>query len=119
MASHNKKIFSEKQVKGEHAFLKLPKFGTGPGIERVEWLLSKLGIEKDDIAEKAIVITGSNGKGSTSKITSELVKAFGVKTGLFTSPHLFQYNERFQINGQQIPDSELKKMMDEVMAVIK
>lgn len=53
---------------------------------------------------KTIHITGTNGKGSTSAFTSQLLTSQGLRVGLFTSPHLRVYNERICINGEMISD---------------
>ncbi len=55
----------------------------------------------------AVHISGSNGKGSTCQIITSMYHKAGYDVGLFTSPHLLAYNERFTINGKQISDAEL------------
>ncbi len=97
----------------DHPLLALPKFGTGPGLHRVRSLMTAVGIAAD-IGESCIVITGSNGKGSTARIASELLCFDGADVGLFTSPHLYRYNERIQVNGTEIADADLIAAMDEV-----
>ena len=104
--------------KTQPPFLTLPRFGTDIGLHRVRYLINYFAIDVDDISKKSLVVTGSNGKGSTSRIASELLKAFGLKTGLFTSPHLYQYNERFQIDGKLIDDETLLINMAEIMYAI-
>lgn len=102
----------------DHPLLKLPKFGTGIGLHRVRYLLEALGLGAD-LPERCIVVTGSNGKGSTAKIASELLRYDGADVGLFTSPHLYRYNERFQINGVAISDTDLSAAMDEVLGAVE
>lgn len=70
-------------------------------------LLDKLG--KPDQNLYNILVTGSKGKGSISRIVSSLLQAHGYKTGLFTSPHLINFKERIRINGVAILDEELIK----------
>lgn len=102
----------------DHPLLALPKFGDGVGLHRVGWLMQKLGLDPDVIAGLAIVVTGSNGKGSTARICAELMASDGGRVGLFTSPHLFRFNERFQIDGTPIADAELVAVMDEVLSAV-
>lgn len=54
-----------------------------------------------------IHIAGTNGKGSTAAMTASVLKEQGYKTGLYTSPFIEVFNERIQINGENIPDSDL------------
>ncbi|KRL91363.1 bifunctional folylpolyglutamate synthase/dihydrofolate synthase [Lactobacillus kalixensis] len=63
---------------------------------------------------KTIHVTGTNGKGSTSYYLSNLLKKAGLKTGLFVSPFIRKFNERIQINGQDIPDAALVKIANQV-----
>lgn len=55
----------------------------------------------------SIHVAGSNGKGSVCQIISSIYHEAGYNVGVFTSPHLLRYNERFVINGKQIKDEEL------------
>ncbi|MEO6825897.1 MAG: folylpolyglutamate synthase/dihydrofolate synthase family protein [Microbacteriaceae bacterium] len=54
-----------------------------------------------------IHITGTNGKTSTSRIIESILRAYGLRTGLYTSPHLTRFNERIIIDGEPIGDQEL------------
>ena len=74
-----------------------------PGLERTRALLAALG--NPEKALKFVHITGSNGKGSTAAMLASVLAAVGYRTGLFTSPHLYRFNERFQVNGAPIPDA--------------
>ena len=74
--------------------------GSRPGLERVKELLEKLGRPQDGL--KFIHIAGTNGKGSCAALLASVMKCCGYKTGLFTSPYLYRFNERMQINGKQI-----------------
>ncbi len=89
--------------------LNAPRFGNGIGLHRVEAILVALEIDSAWLSKTAVSIAGSNGKGSTSVCCAEIAAAHGLKTGLFTSPHLLRVNERFQINGVQVSDEELEK----------
>lgn len=59
-------------------------------------------------------ITGTNGKTSTSRIIESLLRAYGLRTGLLTSPHLVRFNERIVIDGHPISDEELVRNWDDV-----
>lgn len=80
-------------------------FGSRPGLERITELLEKLGNPQNGM--KFVHIAGTNGKGSCAAMTASVLKAAGYKTGLFTSPYLYRFNERMQINGKQIDDDVL------------
>ena len=77
--------------------------GSKPGLERVRELLERLGRPQD--GQRYIHIAGTNGKGSCAALLASVLKCCGYKTGLFTSPYLFRFNERMQINGKQIRGS--------------
>ncbi|MEA3479965.1 MAG: folylpolyglutamate synthase/dihydrofolate synthase family protein [Bacteroidota bacterium] len=54
---------------------------------------------------KSIHIAGTNGKGSTAHFVASILQEYGLKTGLYTSPHLVDFRERIRINGTMIPES--------------
>lgn len=83
-----------------------------PGLARITQVLTRLGNPQRKL--KIIHIAGTNGKGSTAAILAELLKQHEFKVGLYTSPHLFKLNERFKINGQDIPDETLEALISEV-----
>lgn len=92
----------------------LLKFGTRPGLERVSALLDELGRPHDKL--KFVHVAGTNGKGSFCTMMSEILKSAGYKTGLFTSPYVFDFRERIQINGEMISEEELCEITAEVKA---
>lgn len=61
-----------------------------------------------------IHITGTNGKTSTSRIIESILRAYGLRTGLFTSPHLVRFNERITIDGIPIDDDTLARNWDDI-----
>lgn len=87
-------------------------FGSRPGLERVGELLEKLGHPQDKL--KYIHVAGTNGKGSCAAMLASVLKAGGYRTGLFTSPYLFRFNERMQINGQEIGDETLAELISRI-----
>ena len=60
----------------------------------------------------AVLIAGTNGKGSTAATLDSILRASGFRTGLYTSPHLIRINERIQINGEQIADDKFALLHD-------
>lgn len=96
----------------------LPKYGDGVCLARMAALLDLLGIDRDRLQQRSIAITGSNGKGSTAAFCAGIGRTYGLRTGLFTSPHLFRVNERFQIDGVPIDDESLRGRATQVEAAI-
>lgn len=75
------------------------------GLERVGQVAGRLGVLKP--APRVFTVTGTNGKGSTCATLGNLLQCAGLRTGVYSSPHLLHYNERVVINGQQASDAEL------------
>ena len=71
-------------------------------------------LDHPELRVPAVLIAGTNGKGSTAATLASILKASGLRTGLYTSPHLVQINERVRINGQQISDSNFALYHDVV-----
>ena len=74
--------------------------GSKPGLERTLELLAIMGNPQNKL--KFIHIAGTNGKGSTAAMTASVLQKAGYRVGLFTSPCLYKFNERIQINGEHI-----------------
>jgi dihydrofolate synthase / folylpolyglutamate synthase len=62
----------------------------------------------------SVLIAGTNGKGSTAATLASILQASGLKTGLYTSPHLIQINERIRLNGRPISDEDFAQLHDSV-----
>ncbi len=62
----------------------------------------------------SVLIAGTNGKGSTAATLSSILQASGLKTGLYTSPHLMRINERIRVNGEEISDDDFARLHGEV-----
>ncbi|HQH56321.1 MAG TPA: bifunctional folylpolyglutamate synthase/dihydrofolate synthase, partial [Candidatus Marinimicrobia bacterium] len=93
--------------------------GIKPGLERIQKLLDAIGNPQN--AYKVIHVAGTNGKGSTCAIMANVLQTAGYRVGLYTSPHLLNFNERIRIDGQKIPDAEIalfterwRKLIDEL-----
>lgn len=97
----------------------LPKFGDGICLARVDRLLGALNIDRGRLAADSIVVTGSNGKGSTAAFCEAMARAHGLSTGLFTSPHLFAYAERFRLNGIPVEEQALRSARENVASAIE
>ena len=96
----------------------LPKYGEGICLARMAALLDALAIDRGRLQQRSIAITGSNGKGSTAAFCASIGRACGLRTGLFTSPHLFRINERFQIDGIPIANELLRQLARRVETTI-
>ena len=79
--------------------------GSIPGLGRTQTLLEKLGNPQDSL--KYIHIAGTNGKGSTAAMTASILRKAGYRTGLYTSPYIYRFHERIQVDGEQISDEDL------------
>lgn len=85
------------------------RYGIKLGLERIEALCDSLGHPERRFA--AVHITGTNGKGSTATMIASILSSAGLKTGLFTSPHILDISERFRIDGRRISRPELTELL--------
>jgi dihydrofolate synthase/folylpolyglutamate synthase len=81
--------------------------GIRPGLGRMRALLRQLG--RPERACPSIIVSGTNGKGSTSSMLASILNASGYRTGLYTSPHLVELRERWTIGGAMIDDEALSE----------
>lgn len=88
------------------------KFITNLGLERITTIMDILNNPQNNY--KIIHVAGTNGKGSTAKIINEILVRNGFKTGLFTSPHLFNYEERFKVNNEDISPYVFDKLIGDI-----
>lgn len=88
------------------------KFHIELGLKRISKIMELLDNPQKNL--KIIHIAGSNGKGSTCAILEEILTKAGYKTGKFTSPHLFSYNERITVNKQQISDFDFERLIKKI-----
>ncbi|RYG73794.1 hypothetical protein EON80_02940 [bacterium] len=78
-----------------HYLQNLQRFGIKPGLERVRALLASAGDPQNDYP--ILLVGGTNGKGSTCEYAARLLAQDGRRIGLYTSPHLYKWNERLRI----------------------
>ena len=86
--------------------------GVRLGLQRVEALLEAMG--SPHAAMPSLHVAGTNGKGSVCMMLDGCLRAAGRHTGLYTSPHIQQLNERFRIDGRPISDARLDALLVEV-----
>ena len=91
-------------------------FGSNYGLERTHKLLEYLGNPEKDL--KLIHIAGTNGKGSTTSMITEILMGAGYKVGMYTSPFIEEFEERIQINRRNIPKETLANLIDEVKVAV-
>ena len=72
------------------------------------------GMDHPEQTFPSVLIAGTNGKGSTAATLASILRASGLKTALYTSPHLLRINERIRVNGQEIPDDVFAALHAEV-----
>jgi dihydrofolate synthase/folylpolyglutamate synthase len=96
----------------------LPKYGDGICLARLAELLDVLAVDRARLQRTSVVVTGSNGKGSTAAFCAAIGRAYGLRTGRFTSPHLFRPNERFQVDGIDIGDDDLAQLTSRIETAI-
>ncbi len=89
------------------------KFGVRLGLDNIKKLLELLGNPQENL--KIIHVAGTNGKGSTCSFISSILKESGYKVGLYTSPFLETFTERIRVDGENIPEEEVAK----IVALIK
>lgn len=91
------------------------RFGIKPGLERIKLLLERLENPQAGIA--FVHVTGTNGKGSVSSMLTSIFQAAGLRTGKFISPHLERWNERINIDGQDVSDEDFSSAIGKVKEV--
>lgn len=88
------------------------KFHITLGLERIKEILNLLGNPQKNY--KIIHVAGTNGKGSTSKMINQILLEGGIKTGLFTSPHLFSYTERLKVYNENISPYVFNRLVNDI-----
>ncbi len=86
-----------------------------PGPDRIRKLLAALGNPQH--AVRCIHVGGTNGKGSVCAMLDSILRAQGLRTGLFTSPYIRRFNERIQVGGEQIDDEALAEITARIQPI--
>ncbi|MED1204814.1 bifunctional folylpolyglutamate synthase/dihydrofolate synthase [Heyndrickxia acidicola] len=81
------------------------RFGIKPGLDRMNWVMNKLGNPERNL--KVVHVGGTNGKGSTVTYIRSILNEAGKQVGTFTSPYIEEFNERISVNGKPIADDEI------------
>ncbi|MDE5777469.1 MAG: bifunctional folylpolyglutamate synthase/dihydrofolate synthase, partial [Lachnospiraceae bacterium] len=97
--------------------LSIPLFAVKLGTENLNRILDVMG--HPERTAPVIHVAGTNGKGSTCSFLSSILTAKGFKTGVFTSPHLININERIRIGTEEISNDDFVAVFEEVMRVVK
>lgn len=92
-------------------------FGIKPGLQRITRLLELLDLPQEKY--HIVHVTGTNGKGSASAMLASVLQNSTLKTGLYISPHLSEYTERMQIDGQPISEQNFADCLDVVKAYVE
>ncbi|MBW2637407.1 MAG: bifunctional folylpolyglutamate synthase/dihydrofolate synthase [Deltaproteobacteria bacterium] len=95
-----------------HYLSSLKKRGIRLGLGPLTELLEHFGNPQS--AYKSVLIAGTNGKGSVASILSSILQKEGLKVGLFTSPHLMDFEERIRVGGDMISREDLCRLIDEL-----
>jgi dihydrofolate synthase/folylpolyglutamate synthase len=96
---------------------KLERAGHKYDLKNIALLLEATGNPHD--AQSYIHIAGTNGKGGISSFLASILQEHGLKTGLFTSPHILRFNERIRVNGKGIPNYFIKDYIRKNIKLIK
>ncbi|URM33929.1 bifunctional folylpolyglutamate synthase/dihydrofolate synthase [Cytobacillus firmus] len=99
----------EEALEWIHSRLRL---GMKPGLQRMEWMMEKLGHPERRI--KSVHIGGTNGKGSTVTFLRSILQEAGYSVGTFTSPYFENFNERISLNGTPIGDKDLIQLANDI-----
>ncbi len=90
----------------------LENMGIKLGLGRIRRLLHDLGDPQSSF--RSVHVAGTNGKGSVCAMTASILQASGLRTGLYTSPHLVDFRERIMVDGQMIPEADVVALAGEV-----
>lgn len=93
-------------------------FGIKLGLENTTRLLENLSIPSALAGKKVIHVAGTNGKGSVCAFSERVLRDAGLRTGLFTSPHLVTYRERIRIDGSVISESAVAEGLTEIRDIV-
>lgn len=95
----------------------LNRFGIRPGLVRIEGLLADLGHPERDL--RLLVTAGTNGKGSTTRVLGHLLRAAGLRTAVYTSPHLLDVRERLLVDGRPLGREEFSERVAAIRPLVE
>ncbi len=95
---------------------RLQHFGIKLGLENISTLCLALGNPQNRFL--SVHVAGTNGKGSVSAMLAEIMRAHGLKTGLYTSPHLVRVEERIRVDGREIASKRFRELLAQLKSVI-
>jgi len=95
----------------------LGKFGIQLGLVRIEALLDHLDHPEREF--RSVHVTGTNGKGSTTAMLASMLTEAGIRTGMYTSPHLVDYPERMRLNGLDISRECFAGVIDQTRSAVE
>jgi len=96
-------------TKSESYLKTLQRFGIKPGLERIRSMMELAG--NPHLTFPSVLIGGTNGKGSTVAFLSAILQEAGLKVGVYASPHLVTYRERFRINDPLISQERFDELL--------
>lgn len=91
--------------------------GITPGLERVEALLDSIG--DPHLSFHGVHVTGTNGKGSVATMLAKALELSGHRTGLYTSPHLVEFEERIMVDGKRISADDLIRHIETILGPVE
>lgn len=94
----------------------LSKFGINLGLARIEKMLELM--DHPERRYKTVHVTGTNGKGSTTAMITAILKAAGLRAGMYTSPHLVEYPERITVNGEMISREDFARSISHIAELV-
>ena len=92
------------------------KFGIKLGLDRIKFLCKKL--KDPQNSYKIIHVGGTNGKGSVCKFLQSILTNSGYKTGVYTSPHIQRFSERFIIDNKEISESDVVLLVKKIKPIV-
>ena len=93
-------------------------FGIKLGLDNMCRLLTAFGTDPQAPGPAILHVAGTNGKGSVCAVTDRILRDAGIKTGLFTSPHLVTYRERIRVNGTMIPEETVAAGLNQLRGLV-
>ncbi|HET6169852.1 MAG TPA: Mur ligase family protein, partial [Terracidiphilus sp.] len=102
----------------------VPELHSRPGQARRKFSLDEIGVLLGGLGDphrrfRSVLIAGTNGKGSTAATLGSILRVSGVRTGLYTSPHLERPNERIEVDGREIADEDFARLYFQVQAAAR